>query len=198
MDFKLVQTAEPISMIIEDSSGHQLTVIRGRQIVCEERLEILALGYMGDYPDGSSISQVLPDICESGALAVLPWGVGKWLGTRGRIVENLLESPPCMFHLGDIGGRLAMMPEPSLFGRAVEKGIKVLPGTDVLPFSREAKKIGTVGLEWKDSFDTVQPGQRLIRALGGDQVHSRRFGQLEKISAFVRNQLSMQIRKHVG
>ena len=43
---------------------------------------------------------------ESGALVVIPWGAGKWLGRRGAVLSRYLRSvdDPGIF-LGDNGGR---------------------------------------------------------------------------------------------
>ena len=101
-DFQIKQTGEAETLVVRDASGAELYLVAGRQIVTADRLEVLALGYDSSFPDGQPIDQVLAQLAaqastESAAfasscrpLAVVPWGAGKWLGTRGKRWRNWL------------------------------------------------------------------------------------------------------------
>ena len=67
-------------------------VIAGRQIVSAERIEVLALGTRTQIPDGQPLAATIDAVRADGALAVLPWGFGKWWGARGRMVDAYLET----------------------------------------------------------------------------------------------------------
>ena len=67
-----------------------LVVVAGRQIVTAEAIEVLALGLNRLYPDGRPLATVIEDLSEEEVLLILPWGVGKWLGRRGRIIADLV------------------------------------------------------------------------------------------------------------
>ena len=72
-------------------TGQTLYVIAGRQIITRERLEVLALCTAKEFADGEEVETVLDKVRRAGGLPVLPWGAGKWWGTRGRIVTELLR-----------------------------------------------------------------------------------------------------------
>jgi hypothetical protein len=88
--YRCVVTEENTSLCFENTSSDRLFVIAGRQIISSERLEVLALGLSREYPDGQPLRTILSDIRENDCIAVLPWGVGKWLGARKRIVASVL------------------------------------------------------------------------------------------------------------
>ncbi len=91
------QTSEENSLLCFNSNGHKIFFIAGRQIVTSEKLEVLALGLREDFKDNKPIEEVIDYIILKNALPVIPWGVGKWSGKRGAIVENLIEQNPKFF-----------------------------------------------------------------------------------------------------
>jgi len=189
------KTQDNNSVIVSDSNGRRLAIIAGRQIVSKERLEVLALGYANLFDDGEPIRSVLNHVSDTGALPVVPWGFGKWAGSRGEIVKQLFEDPPCDFAVGDNGGRLSILSEPALFGTARSKGYSILPGTDPFPFRWDSHRAGTFGIEWRGSLDPDTPFESL-KALILDQSRAGEpFGHLERLPAFVRNQVAIQLRR---
>ncbi len=190
-------TEESVSMWVAPAGeGEQkMAIISGRQIVSQEDLEVLALGTRRQFEDGTSVSVLLRKIAQSGALPVLPWGVGKWWGRRGRVVRNLIEDtslPP--FLLGDNANRPAFWPRPSLFRRAEERGLKILPGSDPLPFPAEVQRTGSFGARLRGKLSLESPAQDLKNKLLDPSVEFRSFGRLETPLRFVRNQLKTQLR----
>jgi len=188
---------ERVSMCLTLRHGGQtLVVIAGRQIVSRDRLEVLALGTRQRFEEGQSTETLIRKVSREGAIPVLPWGVGKWLGRRGRLVEELIEDstlPP--FFLGDSANRPAFWPRPSQFRRAEERGIKNLPGSDPLPFPHEARCVGRSGVVLNGSLDLRNPAQDLKRKLLDPSTSFQQFGRRETPIRFVRNQLKMQLRK---
>lgn len=187
------------SILASHPSLGQMEIVAGRQIVTAERLEILGLGLVGDPTDGKPIVDVVNLVLESGAVPVLPWGFGKWLGARGHVVRDLIDK----FHdkslyLGDNSGRPELMRDPAEFALARRLGMRVLPGSDPLPFSSEYDKAGSFGFYVDDFADRegVWTGLRTMLQKGEGNLHS--YGSLESPFRFVRNQVAMQYVTRIG
>lgn len=188
-------TAERISvcMAVRDRS---LVAIAGRQVNSRERLEVLALGTRQQFEEGQPARTLIQEVAQAGAIPVLPWGVGKWLGRRGQLVEELIEDPDLPpFFLGDSAHRPTFWPQPSQFRRAEERGIRNLSGSDPLPFPREVQRAGSFGVVLDESLDLERPAQDLKQKLLDPSTTFRQFGEGEAPAQFVRNQLKMQFRK---
>ncbi len=179
--------------------GARLLLIAGRQIVTAERLEVLALACVDACDDGRPIGQVLDWCRQRDAVALLPWGFGKWTGRRGAIAAELIEAArPGDLLLGDNAGRLNVSRTPALLGRGAAKGLAVLPGSDPLPFRAQQTKAGRYGFVLDAELDEVRPTEALrqhLRALRGWQPV---FGRLETPAAFLWYQSAMHWRKRFG
>ncbi len=207
-DFQIKQTGEAETLVVRDASGAELYLVAGRQIVTADRLEVLALGYDSSFPDGQPIDQVLAQLAaqastESAAfasscrpLAVVPWGAGKWLGTRGQKVAQLVaqaEAHP--FFLGDNGNRPFFWPLPALFKTAQSCGIRNLPGSDPMPFPGQEKKVGSFGLRLSGAIDPQAPFSSLRALLLNPASSLAPYGRCERLYPFFKHQISMQLHK---
>ena len=180
-----------------------LFVISGRQIVTSEHIEVLALLTCGQFEDGRPLEETLEAVHSIGALAVLPWGVGKWFGRRGRLVRRTLTrhtvSRPVL--AGDNGGRPWCWPRPRIFATAESSGATVLPGTDPLPLPDQASRVGSFGLAFVGRLPAEFPAAALRCRLA--ETAPRRtsiwtFGEPERVSRFLRNQIRLRIRPEVA
>ena len=195
-DFTVSATKESSTVCITTGGGQHLYVVAGKQIVTSEKLEVLALGYHDNYPDGRSLSYVLEDLNTSRCLRVLPWGAGKWLGRRGQIIESLISSwNNDQLFLGDNGNRPSFWPLPGLFGQAYKKNIHNLPGSDPLPFTGQEKKVGSFGFFLRGHVEHEKPFGSLINQVTSAADPVITFGAPESFTPFVKNQISMQIVK---
>jgi hypothetical protein len=183
-------TGEEESLRAVNGTGERLILVAGRQIVARERLEVLALGKDLELPDGLPMAETLERVRESGALPVLPWGFGKWWGRRGTVVAETLEQDGELF-LGDNAGRHG--PEPALFRRARKLGVRVLPGSDPLPFSRHAGLAGSYGFVLSHAVDLDRPAETLLRRIR-ESGQPRAFGRRAGLPRFLRDQVGMQLR----
>lgn len=183
-------TMEEESLRARNGVGEGLVLVAGRQIVTRERLEVLALGKDLELSDGLPLHEVLERVRESGALPVLPWGFGKWWGRRGAVVSEALGQNGELF-LGDNGGRLG--PDPALFRRARKLGVRVLPGSDPLPFSRHTGLAGSYGFILPHAVDFERPAETLLRRIR-ESGQSRAFGRRAGLPRFLRDQVGMQLR----
>ncbi len=184
-----------MTVLATDAANRRIAIIAGRQIVTGEGLEVLALGLADRFADGHPTAETLARVAEAGAMPVLPWGFGKWTGRRGKLVAELIASPPCAFFLGDNGGRLAITAEPPAFAEGRARGFRILPGTDPFPFRWDAGRVGSFGLEWDENLAEDKIFLSLRNLLGDSQRAPRRYGHLERLPAFVRNQVAIQARK---
>jgi hypothetical protein len=182
--------------VIAVSGARQLFIVGGRQVACREGLEVLLLGTTRRIPDGLPIRQVLTETAFWGVPRVIPWGPGKWLFRRGRLLSELVEEfrSPTLF-LGDEGGRPVFWGYPQHFGRAARLGVRDLPGTDPLPFPHDVTKVGRMGFRVRIELDRSHPAASLLTALKQESAKLERFAILESPLRFVRNQIGMQLRK---
>lgn len=191
-----LETDEPSSVCLIQSSDYGLVVIAGRQLASEEGLEVLAIGTRRSFEEGQSLRALVQAVSRAGAIPVVPWGVGKWFGRRGQRVEEVIRNPNLPpFFLGDSGNRPKFWPQPSEFEMAEERGIRNLPGSDPLPFPDEVQRVGSVGVALEGRLDLETPTQDLKERLRDPSATFQPFGQREKPFRFMRNQLRMQLRK---
>lgn len=178
------------------SGERHLFIVGGRQVSCREGLEVLLLGTTRRLPDGLPIREVLTETASWGVPRAIPWGPGKWLFRRGRLLSELVEEfrSPTLF-LGDEGGRPVFWGYPQHFGRAARLGVRDLPGTDPLPFPHDVTKVGRMGFRVHIDLDRARPAASLLRAVGQPRTTLERFAVLESPLRFVRNQVGMQLRK---
>ena len=193
------RTGEDCSLIATRDGGQRILLFAGRQIATAEDLEVLALAVDRDFPDGVALQPTLDAVLESGAIAVLPWGFGKWSLRRGELMAQIIGSiDPVKVHLGDNGGRPGGFPPPRLFSLARRRNIKILPGTDPLPFASEAGKAGGYGFVLDGELGWDRPAEGLKRLLRAQGTQPRVYGRLESLGRFCRHQVMMQLRKRVA
>jgi hypothetical protein len=176
-------TGEPSSIRLQRDDA-TLTLIAGRQINTAERLEILALGCAEPIEGGLPMERTLGLVRDSGAIAVLAWGVGKWTGGRGRLVADLIErARPGDLYVGDNGNRPAPAPMPNLITRAVRNGLFNLPGSDPLRLRWHQDRPGSYGFVLQGEFDDECPmtsiRAMLSRARSSPRPYGRRVNWLE-------------------
>lgn len=194
-ELSIETTAENCSLVIRHRNNH-LYLIAGRQIVTAENLEVLALANNCQIEDGKPIGVAIAETIDRGGIPVIPWGFGKWMGRRGAILEKLLESHdfPYLF-LGDNSGRPNFWSNPQLFERASQWNLKILPGSDPLPFASEADRAGSFGFTVTGKIDAKTPARSIKQILLDSPLKLETYGALETPYRFIRNQIAMQIIK---
>lgn len=188
---------EPETLMAKDRHrSDTLFIVAGRQVVTSEKIEVLALMTRQMVADGMSLDLTVGACHAAGALVVLPWGVGKWLGSRGRLIERTLTihagDGPVL--AGDNGGRPWFWPRPRIFTRLESAGLPVLPGTDPLPLSDQVSRVGSYGMALVGAISGDAPTANLKARLlaGWDEARMRPFGRLESALGFVRNQVRLR------
>ena len=113
----------------DNTEGKKLILMAGQQLRSSEGLEVLALVSRKRFDDGLPIASLIQQITKTDALPVIPWGFGKWLGNRGRVLNKMLsETRQRPFLLGDNQQRPSLFKKPSQFHLALKSGCRILPG----------------------------------------------------------------------
>lgn len=189
-------TDEINSLIAESEDSKSLILIAGRQIITTEGLEILALLTTGSFKDGAPIRNLIEVINEKGGLPVIPWGFGKWIGKRGKILNQLIESTKIRgFFLGDSGNRPSFLSYPAQFKLAQNKNILDLPGSDPLPLASEFNKPGSWGFSISEDLDKSKPTVQLKQYIFKKPLEVNTFGKAEGLWGFLKNQLLLGFKK---
>lgn len=180
-------TADPALLSARATDGRTLSLLAGRQLIAAERIEVLVLGADLRLDDGLPARDILARIREAGAVAVLPWGLGKWLGQRGNLISNLLESAqPGDFALADTYLLPALAPRPGPLRAASARGFRVLAGTDPLPKPGEEKLAGRYGVLAEAEVDPANHGPSLRRVLGDPSVRLQTVGRRGSLPELLR------------
>lgn len=184
---ELVATEEDESLW--SNTGRQLLVLAGRQIVSAEKLEILALATSARLPDGLPAERIVAEMDAADAIVALPWGVGKWLGKRGALVDRLIAAArPGRLFLGDNGGRPGFWPVPQF-----SSGLPVLAGSDPLPLPGWWKSIGSLASTIDADISTEMPASSLKAALRETGRRIDHMGNLAGTIRFVIDQTRLRL-----
>jgi len=196
-DLKFQETKEDCSLRVLFGDERELTLVAGRQIVSNQNLELLALGITEHFGEGDSMEKIAEEINRRGGIPIIPWGAGKWLGKRGKIVENLIfQNNTSHLFLGDNGNRPYFWLKPLIFNKAKLQGILNIPGSDPLPFDTETDKVGSFGFMVDGPLNSDKPFEDMKRKLLDSSTDIQFFGKLETSIRFFRNQVAMQLIKH--
>ena len=191
-------TAEEDSLLGRRDDGASLVVVSGHQLATKEGLEVLALCCPRPLASGLETRETVEAVRSAGGLPTIPWGFGKWTGTRGRILDALLrDQEPSSIYLGDTSARWPGAPEPKLFAKAVETGVRILPGTDPFPFSKGERRVGSFGFFLDLTVDMARPAESLKESLRDPNTAPEPYGRGMTFPVFCRDQFIMQIRKRL-
>lgn len=196
--WQIKTTGEDEALLLQHVSKPdvRMFVVVGRQLVTRERIEVLALAFRPKIADGEPLADTVDAIRKGGGLAVLPWGAGKWLGKRGRLVSDFLQSAsPDSLFVGDNGGRPEFWPRPALFDLAVRRNIRLLPGSDPLPLDGEEYRVGTYGAMLDGDCSDATPVSDLKGLLLDSKKVISPFGQRQGVWQFFRTQLALRLAK---
>ena len=186
---------EPESLIARRGQV-AVAIVCGRQVRAADGLEVLGLGTCQTYPDGLPFTESVNRVHDSGALTVLPWGFGKWVGERGRRVERVLDTHgPGEVFLGDNGNRLAALGLPKLIRTGQQKGFRVLPGTDPFPLARGPMRVGSFGFCTAIEPPATAPWRALRHWLVAQASSPPAFGNAVGPLRFVLDQVGLRLHK---
>lgn len=165
-----------------------LYFVAGRQVVSAEGLEILVVGSRDQSTEGLPADRVIAKGLDSGAAICLPWGFGKWIGTRRQIAKDLHARLSMQMTLGDITNRPAIWPEPLFNGQ------RVLRGSDNLPMAKSSDTVGAFG-SIIEASQPVQSAQQVIELLRDPNVPLVPFGERKDARASVGEQIRLRFNR---
>lgn len=199
-DWICSETGETESLLLsrrEASSPQSLLIVAGRQVVTAEKIEVLALGTQSHVADGQSVDETIAQAYTVGALPVLTWGFGKWLGPTAPIIARLAgdtQRHPVLF-FADSSVRMAHTPLPAGLKAAKAAGRIVLAGTDPLPIAQEEAKVGRLAFKADVALSAQRPWSQLRNHLVSLKASPEILGRFEDPLTFARHQFAMQMRK---
>ncbi|HEC27118.1 MAG TPA: hypothetical protein ENI67_06895 [Gammaproteobacteria bacterium] len=182
-------TGEVDSVSLKTHSGKVLYVIAGRQIVSHEGLEVHALATDALFDEGRPLLELIEAINRSGGVAAVPWGTGKWLGRRGKVLTSMSRRfVQAGVLLSDSGIRPWAWPRSGLFN----SGPRVIAGTDPLPISTEACRTGSFGFSTIAPWDPERPTHSMRTILKNQLLEMTRFGRPQGVWQFLSRQLAIR------
>ena len=183
-----------------------LLLVRGRQLVTAERLEVLAV--MGDLeaidaadPGSMELSELIQCVDQHGGLAIVPWGFGKWSGSRGKRVQAWLDTRTRAHGngwLADSGGRPSWL-SSKFISQWFDHEFVDIAGSDPLRLNGHETNVARCGIEVQidiDLYSNAHPGQALIgfiTKLNNRSVHYRFLARRPGVFQFVRDQVALRI-----
>lgn len=192
----MLERTEETSLLAMAQGRPTLVIVSGCQIGTAEGLEVLALGTPHRFADGRKLDTTLRGVVQSGAIAVLPYGVGKWLFGRGDTVVSALRAEAFTgVFLGDNGGRLSWGPESRVFAEARTAGALVLPGSDPLPWRSQVYRVGEYGFVLESSLDRRAPAAGLLDDIRRLKDQPRTYGDRVGAWSFLVAQLRVRLRR---
>ncbi len=127
------------------------------QVVTQENLEVHLYGQHPFIDRGTTLDEILDWAKNNSVVTALPWGFGKWCGSRGALIHSALSkySP----YIVDSALRFH---SSSFFKKNIGSS-KILYGSDPLPLSGDDARIGTLcsyfeGNETPKDFPTLFKG----------------------------------------
>lgn len=192
--WRFIPCGDGLSLIAQKNGDDALLFIRGRQIQTRERLEVLSLCNNATIPDYIETIDALKRTLDQDGLPVLPIGGGKWLGSRGRFVEDIMASSLGeQIWLGDNAGRFGAGPTPRQFLQAKQLGRWVLPGSGTVAFGSQGRRVGRYGMLLDIQVDRDSPAASIKQAIRAGGEHPIVFGRPDSLINYVKCQSLMQI-----
>ena len=193
--FRVEESGEPHSLFVyhDDFPSMRLIVCAGRQLITEEKLELLALMTEQDFENGRELGATVEAVVDAGGIPVCPWGAGKWMGQRGKVLEKYMSNPHSQFYLGDSGGRPSFWARPTLFdGEAV--AAKIVSGSDPLPLAGQEVTVGSFGGVIDLDCPKDHPSTYLRAQLKDPKIVISAYGRLCSSMLFVKNQIVLRLK----
>ena len=193
-NWTITPTGEELSLKAEHATGKTVFLVSGQQIITAENLEVLSLVSKQEVEDGLSLADTINSTVSIGGYPVVPWGVGKWLSARGKVVSDVIggSGSGSSFSIADNGGRPSIWSSIPQFKLAAEHGITLLHGSDPLPVSETRRTAGSCGDIFTTSIDPEKPGESLLKLLADSNCSPAGYGSCESFINFIKDQIALR------
>jgi hypothetical protein len=190
-----ITETEEACAVVARCGADTLYMIAGRQLCTSERLEVLALGTLARLADGLSLDATVRLAREGGAVAVLPWGLGKWWFRRGDVMASLLRGGGRDdIIVADTWHRPRGVPYSRILRLAAMRDFRIMRGSDSSPRPGVPIVAGTFGTV----IDTILPFDAPVAGLTSWLRRAPRplpgFGRRVSLGGFARASLRMRSR----
>lgn len=188
--------------LVEASKREQVVYLApARQVNTAGRLEMLLLGCHEELEDKQAANDLIEQYGEQYVL-ISPWGVGKWLGNRGKLLLEIINFAKKPFALGDNGGRPFFWPVPhfnwlkkmraGIQQEVVMQQVSIINGSDPLPVSGDYVRAGSYGV----SFDLEQALslKTVLAGLKSNESNLTNFGKPMGLIQFIQCRIKMALR----
>jgi hypothetical protein len=160
----------------------QIELVPGAQIVTKERIEVLSLGRRVIGADRLSLEETVARIWDDGGFPVIPWSPGKWLGGRGRVIDQFLElSGSCRYGFGDIPMRPRFCLNNRFLKYAESHYLPILAGSDPLPIPGDESVVGMYCSAVTLTGAANQGPLALVEALRSGHAEIRPVGKRQRV-----------------
>lgn len=191
-------------IVAQRDDGETIYIAPARQVNTAGRLEILLLGCQEELDDRQPANQLINKYSDDYVL-ILPWGVGKWLGKRGRLLVDLINHSSKSFYLGDNGGRPFFWPVPHFrllrqlqsnqkSQNPLKKSLPVINGSDPLPINGEIARTASYGVKFNLTGSKKIALKNILVTMKSDQVEFENYGRLMGLLSFVFGRIKMLLR----
>jgi len=165
----------------------EFSLLPGRQVVAQERIEVIGLNHAQHIPDGTPAKEIVDTILNNGGTPMLAWSPGKWFFARGKVILSLLQRYSAADMLiGDTSLRPQGWARPLLVRKAQRMGYKVIAGSDPLPFTGEEDSFGTYVSQAQGGFEQQNPVEILRRLTSDTSIKLKSTGNRSNPVAFAR------------
>ena len=201
--FKVQPSSEPDAVSIHLDGKPLLYLLAGRQTVTAERIEILSLASRLNIAEGLPADETVRAILNTKGVPVLSWAPGKWFFGRGNVIRRLINQfKPGEVLIGDTSLRPTLWATPWLMHEASKRCLKILAGSDPLPFAGEEKYMGTYATLMEGAFDPAKPASsvRNIMLSPGfsPELTGFRCGVINVARRLLRNKSASAAEKKIG
>jgi hypothetical protein len=175
--------------ITRASDGTEFSLLPGRQVVAQERVEVIGLNHAQHIADGTPAKKIVDTILDNGGTPMLAWSPGKWFSTRGKVILMLLQDYSYSRNdllIGDTSLRPLGWLKPFIMRDAEAMGYKVIAGSDPLPFAGEEDSFGTYISTTSGSFEQLTPPEILHRIVSDPAIKLSSRGNRSNPVAFAR------------
>jgi hypothetical protein len=197
MPVPVVQCASTVKKVTF-SSGQEIFLVAGCQMVTSEGLEILALNTTVRFGDRMPFENSIDNALAGGATVIINWCFGKWWGERGRVLRRLVKHPSLKgCYVGDVPLRISPSVDQGLFSDLRKSCAGILCGSDPLPIKGDESIAGSFGSQVKLSvapdLSSVAGVSALLRELG---TRGSPYGSRNTLGTFVRRQVLNELQRH--
>lgn len=192
-NWQIVSNPDESVIHVARADALPIAILGGQQVISKENLEVLVFPICDFGNESHPIAELISQAVEQGALTILPWGVGKWLGKRGKLISKVLVGEHnARIFVGDNGGRPRIWNHVRELSDARAAGIRNIAGTDPLPVPGEEQRIGTFGVSIQAAVDHTWTSADFVSLLCDGVV--KPFGQRMALYDFLKKQFALRMK----